>query len=91
MDATRRPPGQPDANHPALQAIVSAEMMTHDTGMATTVVLPRTPTAVSLARKVARQHGTQVTAEIEERGIKLRFTGSAPTDQDDSVPGDPLG
>src|SRR3954451_19302870 len=80
MDAASCSSAWPDSEEPALQAVISAALTTRETGMATVVILPRTRTAVALAREVARRLGTHVTAEIAEHGIKLSFREYAAAD-----------
>jgi hypothetical protein len=74
MAATRESSSWPDVDDPTLQAIVSAAMVTRDAGLTTRVVAARTPTAVTLARELARCFGLQVTAEIAARAIKVGFS-----------------
>ena len=55
-------------------ALAAAAYVTRDAGMASTVVLPRSPTTVALAREIGRCLGVPVAAEITADGIEIQFS-----------------
>lgn len=62
-------------------AIVSAALVTRDTGMPAAVVLPRQPEAVARARYLAERIGVAVWADVAADGIEIHFgpsDGGAP-------------
>ena len=80
MQAIRSLPASSAGVDTVATTLAAAACVTRDTGMASTVVLPRSPTTVALAREIGRRLGVPVAAEITADGIEIRFSIQLPSE-----------